>query len=184
MNTIHSAKVDWTKFRYMAFDLPNHRGSYRERYAELGIFRFSYKKPLSYKYQKVNRLSNKEGKYVKIAGTETCNGMDHLEKFFQDIIDRGGEGIILRDPDSPFQHGRSSGYLKHKVRSITLACTTTHNNNSAYDDNDDNNEQQQTTTTTTPPLLLIGDVFQQQKYRDAEARILGPVGTHQWECEL
>jgi len=125
VNTIHSTKVDWTKFRYMAFDLPNHRGSYRERYAELGIFSFPIK-PFSYKYQKVNRLRNKEGKYVHIAGTETCNGMDHLEKFFQDIIDRGGEGIILRDPDSPFQHGRSSGYLKHKVSSITLAETPVH----------------------------------------------------------
>ena len=41
--------------------------------------------------------------------------MQHMEKFFQDIIDKGGEGIILRDPEAPLQRGRSRGYLKHKV---------------------------------------------------------------------
>ena len=45
-----------------------------------------------------------------------CKGTDHLEKIFQDIMDQGGEGIILRDPSSPFEAGRSRGYLKHKVR--------------------------------------------------------------------
>ena len=45
-----------------------------------------------------------------------CQGTDHLEKIFQDIMDKGGEGIILRDPTSPFEAGRSRGYLKHKVR--------------------------------------------------------------------
>jgi len=41
--------------------------------------------------------------------------MTHLEAFFQDIIDKGGEGIILRDPKAPMIAGRSAGYLKHKV---------------------------------------------------------------------
>ena len=29
--------LDWAKFRYMVFDIPNHPGSYRERYNLLGI---------------------------------------------------------------------------------------------------------------------------------------------------
>ena len=41
--------------------------------------------------------------------------MQHLESVFQDIIDEGGEGIILRDPKAPYQPGRCPGYLKHKV---------------------------------------------------------------------
>ena len=28
--------VDWTKFRYMVFDTPNHQGTYAERYSLLG----------------------------------------------------------------------------------------------------------------------------------------------------
>jgi len=43
-----------------------------------------------------------------------------MEKFFQDIIDVGGEGIILRNPKLPYQGGRSLGYLKHKVLFIYL----------------------------------------------------------------
>lgn len=46
---------------------------------------------------------------------EVCQGVDHLGKSFQDILDAGGEGIILRDPSSPFERGRSPGFLKHKV---------------------------------------------------------------------
>jgi ATP-dependent DNA ligase len=43
-----------------------------------------------------------------------------MNQFLQDIIDMGGEGIILRDPLSPHQPGRSSGFLKHKVRYFVL----------------------------------------------------------------
>jgi len=48
---------------------------------------------------------------------EICMDTSHMESFFQDVIDKGGEGIILRDPKSPYQPGRSLGYLKHKVSS-------------------------------------------------------------------
>jgi len=29
--------IDWTQFKYMAFDLPVHKGTYEERYRALGI---------------------------------------------------------------------------------------------------------------------------------------------------
>ncbi len=54
-------------------------------------------------------------KYIDIAPMEVCQGEDHLQRRFQEFLDAGGEGIILRDPNAPFQHGRSAGYLKHKV---------------------------------------------------------------------
>ena len=31
-----SSKINWQNFRYMVFDLPNHKGTYAERYAVLG----------------------------------------------------------------------------------------------------------------------------------------------------
>jgi ATP-dependent DNA ligase len=40
-----------------------------------------------------------------------------MQQFLQDIIDEGGEGIILRDPLCPYRPGRSGGFLKHKVTS-------------------------------------------------------------------
>jgi len=29
-------KIDWTKFKYMVYDIPSHRGTYAERYVALG----------------------------------------------------------------------------------------------------------------------------------------------------
>jgi len=29
-------QIDWSKFRYMVFDMPTHKGTYGERYSELG----------------------------------------------------------------------------------------------------------------------------------------------------
>ena len=54
-------------------------------------------------------------KYVDIAEKVVCTGIEHLESFFQDVIDKGGEGVILRDPQALLQPGRAASYLKHKV---------------------------------------------------------------------
>ena len=56
-----------------------------------------------------------DSSYIQLAPTQECTGRDHMEQFMQQIIDEGGEGIILRDPLSSHRHGRSEGYLKHKV---------------------------------------------------------------------
>jgi len=56
-----------------------------------------------------------ETPYISVAGKIVCEGVAHLERFFQDVVDAGGEGIILRNPHSPYEPGRSAGYLKHKV---------------------------------------------------------------------
>lgn len=59
--------------------------------------------------------------FIELAPKQVCQGVQHLNEFFQDIVDNGGEGIILRDPSSPFQSGRSAGFLKHKVSSYSKA---------------------------------------------------------------
>ena len=50
-----------------------------------------------------------------MAPKEECKDFQQFEVFFQDVIDKGGEGIILRDPRALYHPGRASGYLKHKV---------------------------------------------------------------------
>ena len=96
-------------------------------------------------------------KYVELARWKKCQDTTHLQSLFQDILDQGGEGIILRDPNSPQQSGRSSGYLKHKVWKKPLFLYT---------------------TCLFQPLLCL------QKFRDAEARIVSHVQDLRWECEL
>ena len=37
-NRVKQAQIDWQKFRYMVFDVPNHTGTYEERYNLLGNY--------------------------------------------------------------------------------------------------------------------------------------------------
>ena len=61
-------------------------------------------------------MKEQKSQYVEVALREVCSGVPHLESFFQDVLDKGGEGVILRDPNALYQAGRATGYLKHKVR--------------------------------------------------------------------
>ena len=64
--------------------------------------------------------NNDSSSHIKLSPKEQCKGYDHMELFMQQIIDEGGEGIILRDPLSSQKHGRSSQFLKHKVLSLFI----------------------------------------------------------------
>jgi len=112
--------VDWSKFKYVVYDVPTDTNStYAQRYNRLGkLNRFleNEKGETNLPYL-VTHLGGKTWRYIQIAEKEVCRGEEHLSKVFQDILDRGGEGVILRDPQAPFEHGRSRGFLKHKVPS-------------------------------------------------------------------
>ena len=82
----------------------------------LSLFYFILFYCFIYFYYLVKRLAeHKDKKYIEVAPKEVCKDMSHLESFYQDIVDKGGEGIILRDPVEMLRPGRSPGYLKHKV---------------------------------------------------------------------
>jgi len=110
--------IDWSKFRFMIFDIPNHGDTYGDCYHRLRTILFclldfsllSHMITETYVNERV-----KDNKYLKLAEKVVCRDAEHLEEYFQEIIDKGGEGVILRDPLATYQPGRSSGYLKHKV---------------------------------------------------------------------
>jgi len=110
----------------MAFDIPLNMGDYEERYQTLGnffllisflIIDFVFPPPSLFPE---NYFAAEPCKYVEVAPKHVCTGTNHLEKIFQDIMDGGGEGIIIRDPNAPYQAGRSRGFLKHKVLTLIL----------------------------------------------------------------
>ena len=41
-------------------------------------------------------------------GTKTINTMEELEKYEVDCLEIGYEGVILRDPNAKYKHGRST----------------------------------------------------------------------------
>ena len=118
---MQSESIDWTKLKYMVFDAPNHPGSYAERYKYLGMLSPFNKKVYSNIYficLLEERLGRGSSGIIEVAPMVVCEGNTHLETRYQDIVDGGGEGIILRDPKAAYQAGRSPGYLKHKVCTI------------------------------------------------------------------
>ena len=109
------SQIDWGKFKYVVYDIPTSKATYAERYAQLCIVSTFFLMIQFCDILTGNELEGKDYKYLLIARYEICKDSNHLERFLQDIIDNGGEGIILRDPRTPFESGRSNAYLKHKV---------------------------------------------------------------------
>jgi len=113
-------QINWSSFKYMVFDLPTSKGSYEERYSQLrNNFFYSLKRQTNTPPHTIflagTALGDQPHKFISLAPFEVCKDTPHLEKIFQDIMDNGGEGVILRDPECPYQPGRTSGYLKHKA---------------------------------------------------------------------
>jgi len=117
---VDTSDIDWSRFRYMVFDMPIEGHTYQERFTRIGtiiyvhIYLFNSSSPPP-RNSVANHFQQNPCKYIEIAKWEECRNEHHFEQTFQNIIDQGGEGIILRDPSSPYQPGRSPGYLKHKA---------------------------------------------------------------------
>lgn len=113
-------QVKWASFKYMVFDIPNqHQSTYAERYHILGTACYSIVRLTCLCCIIESRFGDdrllQRGEYIELARREVCKDARHMDIFYQDVVDSGGEGIILRDPSSPYLSGRSSGFLKHKV---------------------------------------------------------------------
>ena len=88
---------DWDQVSFMVFDAPDVPGTFWERYHHLQEAR--------------PRINNQ---WLNIVGHEACQSKEHLMRFLDTVEARGGEGVMLRDPQSRYVHGRSSTLLKVK----------------------------------------------------------------------
>jgi ATP-dependent DNA ligase len=50
----------------------------------------------------------------KMATSANLLGEEHLKQFLDSILAKGGEGVILREPQSLYKAGRSSSLCKYK----------------------------------------------------------------------
>ena len=89
-----TSKNMWLKIRFHVFDAFVH-GDYRKRYDLLS--RFHGIGPILRVPQKI------------------ITSYDDLKKSFYRVAQRGGEGIMLRDPFAPYIEGRTDRLLKLKV---------------------------------------------------------------------
>jgi DNA ligase-1 len=52
--------------------------------------------------------------FVRVVETVKCEGPAHLKDYAKGITAKGGEGVMLRDPQSLYIAGRSKNLCKYK----------------------------------------------------------------------
>ncbi len=87
----------WRDITYFVFDAPKLPGDFETRFVDLK-----------------QKLRVNPAKYVKVLNHIRCEGLDHMYEELEAINAAGGEGLMLRDPKSLYEVGRSRTLLKVK----------------------------------------------------------------------
>ena len=88
----------WKSVRYMIFDAPQAEGGFEQRLAFAGEWFQHHPNP-----------------YVSIIVHEVCQDEQQLRKKLAEVEALGGEGLILRQPQSAYTGGRSATIFKVKT---------------------------------------------------------------------
>ncbi|MBW3601006.1 MAG: DNA ligase, partial [Planctomycetes bacterium] len=87
----------WRKVAFLVFDAPQLREPFEDRHAYLqGVFQ-EHAPP-----------------FARLLDQDRCTGLPHLRKELSRIESLGGEGLMLREPGSLYEAGRSMTLLKVK----------------------------------------------------------------------
>ena len=98
----------WKQIRYMVFDAPQAKGLFEERMEFL------------------RATLSKQNAFVTIVAQNRCQGPTQLMAERDRIVREGGEGLMLRQPASAYEAGRSSTLLKVKPYEDAEATVIAH----------------------------------------------------------
>ena len=104
-----NAGTDWEKVHYFVFDAPGTEGGFEKRLDF--VRRWFLVHP---------------NLYAEVLEHQICESEEHLRKELKEIESLGGEGVMLRSPDSPYTVGRSYDLLKVKTYEDTEATVIKH----------------------------------------------------------
>ena len=89
---------EWEKVRYLIFDAPQAEGGFEKR--------------LDFARRWFRQHPNS---YTEVLKQQICENEMHLRRKLRAIESNGGEGVMLRKPNSPYTVGRSYDLLKVKT---------------------------------------------------------------------
>jgi DNA ligase-1 len=92
------ASEHWKQLRYLVFDAPAAGGKFEERVQVLA-----------------ETLPAGRAPHAALVEHTVCRGVDHLREHLAAIEQLGGEGLMLREPASLYEAGRSPTLLKVKT---------------------------------------------------------------------
>ena len=87
----------WDELTYNVFEVPHQKGGLMQRLNVLEEY-----------------LSQNISDKIHVIKQTKIKDEHELRSFFDQVLARGGEGIVLRDPDEPYYTGRTSSALKYK----------------------------------------------------------------------
>lgn len=93
-------------YRMISFDIPP------------SLDHSSSSSPFEIRYRRLFSLLSLHHPWIQIPTRMRCVSRVEITKRVKEIIEEGGEGIMLHKPASPYVHGRSSLLVKLKVRMI------------------------------------------------------------------
>lgn len=92
--------VGWDKVGYYIFDLPSSTAPYEERIKHLQQLALP--------------------PWVHVIANFKCTSMDHLKQYLEAVLEKGGEGVMAREPRYQYIAGRTFALLKVKVTARPL----------------------------------------------------------------
>lgn len=107
----------WDDVQFLVFDAPNHPGAFRDRLAFLWRgHRSSYPQFAALQVNFADRHAAQARVWDVVPHYVVCSLYTdlHLRTLLEEIESEGGEGIMLRDPESLYERKRSNTLLKMK----------------------------------------------------------------------
>ncbi|MDD2567356.1 MAG: DNA ligase [Thiovulaceae bacterium] len=88
----------WQNVHYMVFEVPHAKGDFYQRLAQLQVYK-----------NQTNLWP------VRIIEQRQCENKKALERFLEEVIAQGGEGVMVKNPHAPYEGGRTQQLLKVKT---------------------------------------------------------------------
>jgi DNA ligase 1 len=88
---------DWKQIKFMVFDAP-------------GLVEKTFCQRLAL----IKKTIGSKSKVAKMIEQQLCKSKDHLETLMDEITGGKGEGVMIKDPQSAYEHKRSHKLLKVK----------------------------------------------------------------------
>lgn len=92
------AGESWRQISFLIFDAPTHGGRFEQRIDYLKTYFIDQPAP-----------------HARVLEHEPCTGIDHLRQQLEHVENLGGEGLMLRQPESAYEVGRSTTLFKVKT---------------------------------------------------------------------
>lgn len=105
---------EWIPIQFCVYDLPDYDAPFNQRYAKLLYIVKKLKEQWKQTRANLPKQYKKLPCPIVITKQHKISSKEHMNKLYQNVIQNGGEGIMIKDPESQYEGKRSHYMLKYK----------------------------------------------------------------------